>query len=85
MEINFCGPAVPGEDGGISYRVIVDGKTVACKVSMEALQDIDPANRQSNPMAQFESHQGRILQIAENKIRNGDVQDNKVWILTKDL
>lgn len=85
MEIDFCGPAVPAKDGGISYRAKVDGETIACRITMEALQDIDPPNHQSDPMAQFEAHQGTLLSIAEKKIRNGHVKDNQAWVLTEDL
>ncbi len=85
MEIEFCGPAVPASDGGISYRAKVNGETVACRVSLEALQDIDPSSYQSDSMAQFESHQHTLLAIAETKIRNGLVSDGQVWVLTGDL
>jgi hypothetical protein len=85
MDIDFCGPAVPASDGGISYHVKVNGETVACHVSLEALQDINPSSYQSDPMAQFELHQHTLLSIAETKINNGQVKGAQVWVLTKDL
>lgn len=85
MNIDFCGPAVPGSDGGVSYRAKVDGQTVACRVSQEALQDIDPSSYQQDSMSQFETHQSTLLSIAEKKILNGEISENTVWIFTADL
>lgn len=85
MNIDFCGPAVPAQDGGISYRVKVDGQTVACRVSEEALQDIDPSSYQQDPMSQFEAHRSRLLAIAEKKILKGEVSKNNVWVFTADI
>ena len=85
MTIEFPGPAVPAEDGGISYRAIVDGKTVACKFSTEALQDVNPDLTMSNPADQFESSKARLLEIAERKISAGKIADGVVHIFTRDL
>lgn len=85
MNIEFPGPAVPAEDGGISFRAKVDGETVACKFSWEALQDVEPANRLEEPMEQFEANQTLLLGIAEEKIRNGEVTDGVVGIFTADV
>lgn len=85
MDIEFIGPVVNAPDGGVSYRVLVDGKTVACRVSMEALQDIDPGRRQNDPISQFNSHSSILLSIAEQKIRSGNIEDNVVWVFTGDL
>lgn len=85
MNIEFCGPVINAPDGGISYRVLVNGITVACRVSMEALQDIDPKTNQYDPIAQFNAHSSSLLSIAERKIRNGDIKDNVVWVFTGDL
>ena len=41
MNIEFSGPAVPAENCGISFRVLVDGQAVAYIFSMEVLQDIE--------------------------------------------
>jgi hypothetical protein len=85
MNIEFIGPVVSAPDGGISYRVLVNGETVACRVSMEALQDIDPERRQDDPISQFNAHSSILLSIAEQKIRNGNIEDNVVWVFTGDL
>lgn len=85
MIIEFPGPAVPAEDGGISYRALVDGKTVACKFSTEALQDVNPDLTMSSSADQFESSMARLLDVAERKIRAGHVVDGVVHIFTRDL
>ena len=61
MNIEFPGPAVPMQDGGISSKAVVDGETVACWFSMEALQDIDPALTQTQPIDQFEASMSVLL------------------------
>ena len=85
MNIEFPGPAVPAEDGGISYRALVDGETVACKFSTEALQDVNPDLTMSSSAVQFESSQARLLEVADKKIRSGHVVDGVVHIFTHDL
>ena len=85
MDIEFPGPAVPAQDGGISYRALVDGETVVCKFSMEALQDIDPSLTESPPIEQFEASMNRLLSIAEKKIREEKVENDIVQIFTADL
>lgn len=76
---------MPAEDDSISFRAIVDGQTVACKFSMEALQDIDASLTMAIPSDQFESSKAILLQIAEKKIREGKVENNVVHIFTADL
>ena len=85
MNIEFTGPCVPAEDGGISFRAIVDGQTVACKFSSEALQDVDPNLTMSSSEDQFEASKSTLLQVAENKIRKGAVANGVVHIFTADL
>lgn len=85
MNIEFPGPAVPAEDGGISYRTLVDGETVACKFSTEALQDVNPDLTMSSSAVQFEPSQARLLEVAERKIRAGNLVDGVVHIFTRDL
>ena len=85
MNIEFPGPAVPANDGGISFKAVVDGKTVACKFSMEVLQDVEPSLSMSSQETQFESSKQKLLQIAERKIREGKVINGVVNIFTADL
>ena len=85
MDVSFPGPAIPAKDGGISFRAVVDGQTVACKFSTEALQDVKPSLTASPPSTQFEESKQVLLNIAEKKIRSGQVTEGVVRIFTADL
>ena len=85
MNIQFPGPAVPTQEGGISYRAIVDGVTVACQFTWEALQDVNPAHTQEQPMNQFLFSQGQLLAIAEAKIRAGNVTNGIIHVRASDV
>lgn len=84
MNIQFCGPPVQASDG-VSYRVLFDDETVTCRVSTEALQDIDPPNRFNDCISQFNNNFTALMNIAERKILNGEIEDGTVWVLTSDL
>lgn len=85
MKIEFPGPAIPAEDGGISYRAKVDGVTVSCHFTMEALQDVDPRLSNASAAEQFEASKGKLLDIAAKKIQDGSVLRGPVQISTFDL
>lgn len=85
LKIEFLGPAINAPDGGIAYKALVNGETVSCRISMEALQDINPETRLDDPMSQFEMNQFTLLEIAEEKIRVGDVENGVVWVYTADV
>lgn len=85
MNILFSGPAVSLQDGGVSYRAVVDGVTVACQFTWEALQDINPAHTQENPMNQFFLSKNQLLSIAKAKILTGDVANGVVIIRKSDV
>ena len=85
MTIEFIGPAVGAEDGGISFMVLVDGQAVACRFSMEALQDIKPDLTMFSPADQFEASKSTLLGVAEKKIRAGMVSNGVVQVFTQDL
>lgn len=73
MQVSFSGKyAISQETFGISFEAIVDGSSVACKVSIEALQDIDPTNAQSSTVDQFAANRTSFERIAERKIRAGE-------------
>lgn len=85
MDIQFPGPTVPANDGGISFKALVDGQVVACKFSMEALQDVNPEFAAASPEDQFQASKSRLLAIAETKIRAGKVSNGCVQVFTNDL
>lgn len=85
MKIEFVGPAETAEDDGVIYSALVDGKTIRCHFSFEALQDVDPDNLHGNPLKQFEAHRLILLSAAESKITRGLVSGDTVNIYTNDV
>lgn len=85
MNVQFPGPAVPMQDGGISYRAIVDGATVACQFTWEVLQDVNPELTEEQPINQFNSSADLLRAIADQKIRSGGVVNGIVRVSTSDL
>lgn len=85
MNVQFPGPAVPMQGGGISYRATVDGVMVACQFTWEALQDVNPELTLDQPINQFNSSAERLLSIAEKKIRSGGIVNGVVLVSTSDL
>ena len=57
---------------GISFEASLDGLTVVCSVSSEALQDINPSNAQCSPEAQFMASRSAFEDIARRKILAGE-------------
>jgi hypothetical protein len=85
MKIEFTGTAKVAEDGGVLHPAKVDGQDLVCHFSYELLEELDPDNLKSDPMAQFESHKFRLLSIAEQKILRGLSHNGVVNIFTSDL
>ena len=85
MQIDFCGPTIIASDGSVSHRARIDGKIIAIRISEEALQDVNPPHALDDPISQFEANSDRLLSIAENKICNGLVEGEVVWVRTGDL
>ena len=57
---------------GISFEASLDGSTVVCSVSSEALQDIDPRKAQCRPEEQFMANRAAFEGIAKRKILAGE-------------
>ena len=73
MQVSFSGKhAINHETFGINFEAIVDGASIACMVSTEALQDIDPRYALGNAEDQFVANRSSFERIAERKIRAGD-------------
>jgi hypothetical protein len=85
MKIEFIGPAVKAEDDGVLFLARVDGRSVQCHFTYEALEDIDPDSLQDDPLAQFESHQLKLLSIAEAKLLKGLAIGDRLGVYTNDL
>ena len=83
MEIEFTDTyTINSETGGMNFQAIVDGQNVVCKVSQEALQDINPKNRNDDIRTQFLSNQSRLEKIAESKLLHGN---SNIFITSEDV
>ncbi|MNZ10450.1 hypothetical protein D3C78_272950 [compost metagenome] len=85
MTIIFSGAYGINVNFGITFQAIVDGKSVSCHITQEALQDINPENRFNSATQQFESHKFKFQDVARRKIMNGEINNNQVYITTSDI
>jgi hypothetical protein len=72
MTISFGSSCTVNGAFGISFEATVDGSSVVCSISPEALQDIDPSNAQCSPEAQFMANRSTFEDIARRKILAGE-------------
>ena len=70
MKIEFAGPAMPSQDGGVFYRAMVNGTTVACHFSREVLQEVSPALKDASAAERFEANRVGLLAAAQKKDRS---------------
>ena len=77
--------AIDPESFGMNFPALVDGVQITCTVSTEALQDINPSNRMDSSESQFSANRLTFQEIAEGKIRNGDISNNRVIISSADV
>ena len=86
MNIEFSGKwAIDPDTFGVVFEAIVDGTSIRCRVSTEALQDIDPSNALSSPQEQFQANQLSFQEIAETLINDGRLSKNELFITSADL
>jgi peroxiredoxin family protein len=85
MNIQFIGPALKADDGGILYLTHVNGKEINCHFTYEAIEDIESDSLQADPVQQFEAHKLKLLSIAEDKISKGHISNGVVSIFTHDI
>ncbi|MDC8010963.1 DUF1488 domain-containing protein [Tahibacter soli] len=72
MDIRFSGKyAANSQTFGINFEAIVDGKSLSCSVSTEALEDADPSLRNSGTEEQFVANRSVFESIARRKIVDG--------------
>jgi hypothetical protein len=57
---------------GISFEAALDGSSVVCSVSSDALQDIDPSKVQCSPEEQFMANRDAFEGIVKRKILAGE-------------
>ena len=85
MKLEFVGPAAVLENGDVSYPALLDGKPLKCTFSYEALQDLDPEGVETNALQLFNTHQLKLLSIAEQKILNGHAIEGAIHLFSHDL
>ncbi len=85
MSLQFIGPAQVLEDGDVVYPAILNGKSLQCTFSYEALQDLDPDSVEGDSLKLFANHQLKLLSIAEKKILGGHIVDGAVHLFSHDL
>jgi hypothetical protein len=83
MSVHFSGKSVKNSEGEISFEATFQSNSFICKVTSEALQDIDPSNRFATPEDQFNLNRATFESIAGKKIRVGAT--SPVLITTADL
>ena len=75
MKITFSDKCAPNpQTNGINFEAIVNGQSVVCFVSTEALQDIDPNTAQYTALQQFLANRSTFETIAEQKIRSSNLR-----------
>jgi hypothetical protein len=85
MNIEFKGSPFLGDTTEINFVATVDGKSITCIVTFEALEDINPNAKSDDGMLQYINNEDKIKAIAEKKIRNGQLSSNKVVIYSADV
>jgi hypothetical protein len=85
MKIEFIGPATIANDGGVHYPALLNGQTLTCHFSYEALDDVEPDGIMGDALEHFNNHQLKLLSIAEQKIRSGHAHDGQIQIFSSDL
>lgn len=80
MSVTFSGKFVENENFGVNFEAHHDGNKIICRVSHEALQDINPPNRMDTALQQFKDNQLHLQDIAKGLIETGYVQDGFLQI-----
>ena len=86
MGVQFTGDyATNTETFGINFQATFNGKAIVCVISTEALDDIDPSNRTDSTENKFINNRQKFQNIAEQKILNDEVENNKVLITSDNV
>jgi hypothetical protein len=70
---------------GAIFMATVNDKPVSCRVTKDALEDIDPANRMASSEEQFQQNQYELQNIAERLIRAGRINNGILTITSQDV
>jgi hypothetical protein len=76
MNIEFTERVIPTDNGGMMFQALVDGKSVVCRISPEALQQHfggsdDLSETQVSNLQAFQRGRARINEVAARMIRAG--------------
>ena len=87
MDVSFpeVHAANPDDSFSIVFPIDVDGERIQCVIETEALQDINPGNATDTADNQYLANKYSFQEIAEIKIRNGEVINGKLRITQKDV
>lgn len=85
MKLEFIGPASVLANGNVVYPALLDGKSMQCIFSFEALQDLDSDGVERDSLRLFANHQLKLLSIAEKKVLGGHVVSGAVHVFSHDL
>jgi Protein of unknown function (DUF1488) len=85
MNIQFIPTYAIETTNGISFPAELDGMRIACHISGEALQDMNPSRAADSPEDQFRANRYLFEEIAERLIRNGRVLHAQLHITHNDL
>ncbi len=77
MNIEFTHRVIPTDTGGLMFQALVDGKSMVCNISAEALQQHfggtkDVSDVQISNVEAFERGYSKITAAAERKLRAGE-------------
>jgi hypothetical protein len=67
--VQFTDEATPAEDGGVYFKVIVEGRPVRCQVSLDALQVHFAGGTGARPVDAYYHGRAKIHAAAEKMLR----------------
>jgi hypothetical protein len=85
MNIKFTGIHAPNENFGINFQAKVDGQSISCVVSTDALEDINPNGRMDGAAQQYSDNQSQLESIARQKIQKGEIENGRILINQADV
>ncbi len=81
--VQFTDEATPAEDGGVYFKVIVEGRPVRCQVSLDALQTHFDGDAGARAVDAYQHARAQIHAAAEKMLRNRPGE--RVFIQPSDL
>jgi hypothetical protein len=85
MTIEFSDIIHEADDGGVHFSAVHNNENLCCRISMEALKDINPNINQNDLIGQFKLYQDTFLSILTKKIIKNNFSEDVVWVLNSDI